>query len=114
MYWIFSTIHTSNGVHARRSLLPQIFINFFKIFNKNVCLLSDWPAQSQDLNIIENMWALLKKNIRKHHLILKDDLWQVVQEEWYAIPNEYITSLYESLPRRLHEVLRNKGLNTKY
>jgi len=52
------------------------------LYNKNVCLLSDWLAQSPDFNIIENMWALLKKNIQKHHSILKDDLWQVVQEEW--------------------------------
>ena len=73
--------------------------------NKNVCLFSDWPAQSPDLNIIENLWALLKKNIRKHHPILKDD--------WYTIPNDYITSLWV-FTSRLHEAFRNKGLNTKY
>ena len=66
---------------------------------------------SISLRICRQYW---KKNIWKHHPILKDYLWQVAQEEWYAIHNDYITSLYESLPMRLHDVLRNKGLNTKY
>ena len=30
---------------------------------KNVCLLSDWPPQSPDLNIIKNLSATLKKKV---------------------------------------------------
>jgi len=81
---------------------------------KKVCLLSDWPAQSPDMNIIENMWAELKKKIAKHTPISKNELWDVVQREWYAIPDDYVRTLYQSLPRRLHHVLMNKGLHSKY
>jgi len=56
---------------------------------------------SISLRICGHYWKRIFVNIIR----LKDDLWQVVQEEWYAIPNDYATSLYESLPRRLHEVL---------
>ena len=79
-----------------------------------MCLLSDWPAQLPDLNIIENMWGELKKRLSRYHPIPKEDLWKVVEKEWYEIPNEYVTRLYESLPRRLRHILRNKGLNSKY
>jgi len=73
---------------------------------KKVYLLSDWPAQCPNLNIIENMWAELKH--QKHHPISKYDQWQEEQKEWYVIPNDYLTSLYKFLPRQFHKVLLNK------
>ena len=56
-------------------------------------LLSDWPAESPDLNIIENMWTKLKKKIGKNNPISKNELCQIVQREWYAIPNDYIVNI---------------------
>jgi len=98
-----------DGAPCHRSSSTSKFLD-----NKQVCLLSDWPAQSPDLNIIENMWAELKKRLNKHHPIPKEDLWEVIKKEWYAIPNDYVTRLYESLPRRIHNVIKNKGLHSKY
>ena len=60
------------------------------------------------------MWAELKKRLSIYHPIPKEDLWKVVEKEWHEIPNEYLIRLYESLPRCLRHVLRNKGLNSKY
>ena len=76
----------------------------------------DWPANSPDINIIENLWAYLDNRIRAHprNLSNSTELWNVLQEEWYKIPLEYVKNLYESLPRRVEEVYSAKGGNTSY
>ena len=75
-----------------------------------------WPPQSPDLNPIENAWAFLKRKVRECPTYARnvDDLFQILQEEWLAIPTEYFVSLVRSMPTRVSIVKRNKGGATKY
>jgi len=75
-----------------------------------------WPAQSPDLNPIENMWAYLKKQLAKYPTPPRSckELWERISVEWYKIPVEYCRSLIRSMPRRLKAVHRAKGKQTKY
>ncbi|KAG8723001.1 hypothetical protein FRC09_005136 [Ceratobasidium sp. 395] len=75
-----------------------------------------WPAKSPDLNIIEHVWARLKKQVRSHQPIPRnaDELWEVTLEEWKAIPPDFIAKLYDSLPRRALAVYTAKGGSTRY
>jgi len=84
------------------------------IENSNICLISDWPAQSPDINIIENLWSILKRNITRCRMNTIDDLWEECQRQWMAIPTESIQHLYHSIPSRLLSVVRNKGMNIPY
>ena len=59
-----------------------------------------WPAQSPDINVIENVWRVLK--IQK----TKADLEQVVNEVWTSLPLHYIQSLYQNLPKRIKAVIK--------
>ena len=76
----------------------------------------DWPANSPDMNIMENLWAYLDDRVRAHPSNLSNStkLWNVLQEEWKKISPEYVKKLYESIPRRVEEVCNAKGGNTKY
>ena len=76
--------------------------------------LENWPAQSPDLNIIEHVWSFLKKKVSKMNPKTVDELWHTCEEEFRKIPQDFIETLYESIPRRLNEVLRRNGKNTKY
>lgn len=78
--------------------------------------LLSWTPNSPDLNIIENLWAILKQQIRERKVRPKnqDELWEAIQEEWYAIPTEIIEHLYASLPQRMSDVIDAKGWYTRY
>jgi len=75
----------------------------------------DTPAQSPDLNPIENLWALLKKKVAKRGPTNKNALIKAIHEEWKKIPEYYdLNQLIQSMPRRLNAVLDAKGHHTKY
>lgn len=93
--------HTSK---SSRTFLGRSKINYIK----------DWPAQSPDLNPIENLWSYLKNQLGKHTPRSVEELWTRVEEEFHAIPNSFIQKLYDSVPKRYKLCLFNKGSHTKY
>jgi transposase len=75
-----------------------------------------WPSQSPDLNPIENLWNIIKDALddridRPSNL---DDLFQFVKEEWEKVPKDYLRNLVDNLPRRIQDVIKNKGGSTRY
>jgi len=81
---------------------------------KKICVLSDWPAQSPDLNIIEPLWADLKARVHSCRPTNIEALWKNLEEQWAMIPTSTIKNLYESMPRKMQEVIKNKGVSTRY
>ena len=57
-------------------------------FQMNRIQLMEWPAQSPDLNPIENLWADLKSAVHEAKPRNKEELWNTVQLTWAAIPVE--------------------------
>lgn len=76
----------------------------------------EWPSVSPDLNIMENVWGWLTRKLYAdgRQFDNKEALKLALMKEWSAIPRHYIQSLYDSMPSRLFEVIRNNGKNTKY
>lgn len=73
-----------------------------------------WPAQSPDLNPIENLWGDIKRKVADARPSNNRELWQVVQNEWSQITAKRCQDLVDSMQRRCKAVLENKGFTTKY
>lgn len=75
-----------------------------------------WPAQSPDLNPIENLWSELDRKIRKHEPKPKNktELINILKEEWNNLDNNFLIKLIESMPQRIKSVIENKGNPINY
>lgn len=74
----------------------------------------EWPAQSPDLNPIENLWTDVKKAVWEAKPRSNSELWAVVEKSWKSIPLERCQDLVNSMKRRCSAVINNKGNATKY
>ena len=76
----------------------------------------NWPAQSPDLNPIENACSMLKRKLRRRLRFPTNttELFSVLQEEWMSIPDSYFTNLVRLMPTRSNLVKINRGKSTKY
>ncbi|UYV77877.1 UQCRFS1 [Cordylochernes scorpioides] len=72
-----------------------------------------WPPYSPDLSPIEHVWDIIGR--RLHALPQprsEDELWQMVEREWRAIPQDAIRTLIDSLPRRVAACIAVRGKAT--
>ena len=81
---------------------------------KKIKVFQDWPAQSPDMNIIEHVWGRMKEEAWKTKPKNLDDLWEACKAAFFAIPDDSINKLYESLPNRMDAVLQDHGSHTRY
>lgn len=74
-----------------------------------------WPANSPDINPIENVWKLLKDKIQGRYNFPKtiDELKTALKEEWENLDISILDEVIASMPRRINAVLKAKGV-TKY
>ncbi len=60
-----------------------------------------WPSMSPDLNPIEHLWGILKRQVEHHSPSSIQSLKEVILEEWKKIDLAKCRQLVNSMPRRL-------------
>jgi transposase len=80
-------------------------------FNNHQVDVMEWPAQSPDMNPIENLWAIIKARRQKKYGYpkTKNDLIDQIFDIWDSIDQELVGKLADSANKRVSEVLRLNG-----
>ena len=75
-----------------------------------------WPANSPDLNPIENLWHIIHSEIRKRNPrpMRKAELIAALKEEWDRLNMNHIRNLIASMPDRMRAVIAAKGGSIGY
>ncbi len=76
-------------------------------FLKNRVKVIQWPSMSPDLNPIEHLWGILKRQVEHHSPSSIQSLKEVVLEEWKKIDLAKCRQLVHSMPRRLGAVIQS-------
>ena len=87
-------------------------------------IIIEWPPNSPDMNPIENLWAYLKLELHRRYpdikylsgspAVIKGILKRRLFEVWWAIEEDILNKLMESIPKRVHALLKAKGWYTEY
>jgi hypothetical protein len=104
------------GLDSRHLIFQQDIASIYttKILRdwfRNHFNLLQWLSQLPNLNPIEHLWALAKRQLNQYDSAPSSmlELWDHVKDVWCSIYVEECKQLYESMPRLILVVLASKG-----
>ena len=68
-----------------------------------------WPSMSPDLAPTENVWQLLKMNLRRKKIGSYRSLVSATKREWKSLPSELTVNLLHSINNQISEVTESHG-----
>jgi len=80
----------------------------------SVNILADWPPSSPDLSLIENVWAIVQAKVDAEGCKTFEEFKQAVLFHMKHIPKSTFINLYDSMPKRVAEVIASGGDKIKY
>lgn len=83
-------------------------------FERKNINLSTWPAQSPDLNPIEQLWEEMKKRLEHNPCKNLEELKESIFRCWENLESDVTKNLVCSMPRRCSAVIAARGGHTKY
>ena len=98
----------SHAAHLTTDFLKKVLVKKGEIM--------EWPACSPDLNPIENLWSILKREVYAggKQYSSKEDLWNAIKITANGISSNTIKKLTSSMDQRLLSVVSNHGRYIKY
>lgn len=79
-----------------------------------VCILSNWPPNSPDLNLIENVWAYVQHHVNKAGCQNFEDFQEKVIQLIQNLPHGMLEGMYGGMKGRLIDCINKKGDKIKH
>jgi DDE superfamily endonuclease len=75
-----------------------------------------WPAQSPDLNPIENVWSIIKRRInrKRHRIHSKEEMIEAILKEWASLTTADYLKCIDSMEKRVKICILAEGGPIKY
>lgn len=80
----------------------------------SISLLPSWPPNSPDLSPIENLWGYVGARVQARGPTSFEAFKQAIIHEQGNVPRNVLHNLYNSMPRRIAQVIELEGDKTKY
>ncbi len=99
-----------DGASCHRAKVTKNFLR------ENEITCPTWPPKSPDLNPMENIWGWLSRRVYSGKPAYSDleSLKNAIFQAWDEIPDELLDSLIDSMPKRMKEVIEQRGNSIKY
>lgn len=108
IYGPFKWVLMQDGATPHTSQITLDYLNDY-------CnVLNDWPSGSPDMNPIENLWSILKRDVDVLNPQNEDQLIDLLFNSWETLDVSLIHNLIDSVPSRLQAVIDSSGYPTKY
>ena len=69
----------------------------------------EWPENLRDMNPIQNVWNIMKKEIGNKMPCKKEEMWKPVCETWNSVALNVLEELKNSMPRSIADLIKAKG-----
>jgi len=99
------------------SVAGGVVLDWNKKHGKAIEMLEGWPPSSPDLSIIENFWSHIESEANAAGCKTLEEFKNCIKMLVNSRSKDmmaYLSTLYDSMPKRMEEVIRLKGKKTKY
>jgi transposase len=80
---------------------------------KSITVVEGWPTKGDDINPMENLWAILDEKLEEEKFDTQQSMKKAVLKIWSQVDDGLLTRLINSVPDRLRRIVKAKGASIK-